>query len=179
MTDNGREAEQACLEAVRRLTDAERGPMELHGRRVALIAGELARRSGREIDRELLACAGLLHDMALYPGASRGGVYTADGAAFARELLGGKGFEGARLELLERAIDRHHDLRPQWTAGLEVELVRRADLVDVSAGLIRFGLPRAWLRTLGHELPRDGMYREIARMVRRQRARRVVRIFLR
>jgi len=31
--------------------------------------------------------------------------------------------------------------------GLEVELVRQSDLVDVTGGLVNFGLDRRWLRT--------------------------------
>jgi hypothetical protein len=44
---------------------------------------KLARRRGWVIDGEVLTVAALLHDVGLYPSVSRGGVYTADGAAAA------------------------------------------------------------------------------------------------
>jgi hypothetical protein len=49
--------------------------------------------------------------------------------------------------------------------GLEVELVRRSDLVDVTAGLVNFGLDRRWLRELFREVPRDGVWRLIGSAV--------------
>jgi len=49
-------------------------------------------------------------------------------------------------------------------------LIRRADLVDVSSGLVRFGLSREWLRDLFEAVSRDGTYRtigfEVARVLR-------------
>jgi len=45
--------------------------------------------------------------------------------------------------------------------GLEVELVRQSDLVDVTAGRVNFGLDRGWLRKLFREVPRAGLWRLI------------------
>jgi hypothetical protein len=80
-------------------------------------------------------------------------------------LLAAEAWPAARLERLGDAIERHHELRPQFARGAEVELMRRADLVDVSQGLIRFGLEREWLRNLSRQVPRKGMMREIGRLV--------------
>lgn len=66
------------------------------------------------------------------------------------------------------AIERHHEVRAQWDRGAEVELMRRADLVDVSAGVIGFGLPRSRYNELVSEIPREGMYRHIAGLVGHQ-----------
>ena len=43
-------------------------------------------------------------------------------------------------------------------------MLRRADLVDVSAGVVAYGLSRGWLRGLFRAVPRDGIYGEIARI---------------
>ena len=43
--------------------------------------------------------------------------------------------------------------------GLEVELVRQADLVDVTAGIVNFGLDRRWLGELFRDVSRDGFWR--------------------
>jgi hypothetical protein len=176
------DAEREALDAVREATDETNGPMERHGTRVFRIACELAERRGLEVDREVLLVAGFLHDLGLYDSVSRGGVYVKDGADFATELLDRHGWPPKRIQLCADAIERHHELRSQWRAGNEVELMRRADLVDVSSGLVAFGLPRAWLRGLFAEIPREGTYREVARMVGhalRERPLTMTRIFLR
>ncbi len=176
------EAERDALAAVRTATGEETGPMERHGLRVFLIASKLAERRGETVDREVLLVAGFLHDLGLYDSVSRGGVYVSDGAQFARELVVPHGWSGERATLCANAIERHHDLRAQWSAGAEVELTRRADLVDVSGGVVRFGLPRGWLHDLFAAVSRDGTYAEIARLVGhalRERPLTMPRIFIR
>jgi len=55
--------------------------------------------------------------------------------------------------------EQHHAPRSRMAMGLEVELVRQADLVDVTAGIVNFGLDRRWLRALFRDVPRDGFWR--------------------
>jgi HD superfamily phosphodiesterase len=90
------------------------GPMERHCLRCRHIAVEIATRRGWTIDAELLTVAAILHHIALYPGISRGGVYTDDGAQLAREMLAAHCWAPQRIELCARTIDRHHELRPQF-----------------------------------------------------------------
>jgi hypothetical protein len=160
-------AAQDALARLRRATGSANGPMERHCLRVRHIAAELGRRRGWELDGELVTVAAILHDIGIYPAASRGGVYTADGAALAREMLAVHGWSAERTELCAEAIDRHHDLRSQRERGGEVEAIRLADLVDVSGGLLRFGLDRRWLKALSHDVPRRGLAGELARVVGR------------
>jgi hypothetical protein len=159
------EASRACLEQLRELAEAPDSAMERHCLRVYEIAAELGRRRGISIDHELLACAAWLHDAGLYPAVATRESYVRDGRRLAERLLSPFEWAPERLTRLGDAIERHHELRPQWTRGAEVELVRRADLVDVSQGLVRLGLDRAWLRDLSRRIPRDGMVREIGRLV--------------
>lgn len=42
--------------------------------------------------------------------------------------------------------------------------MRRADLLEVTAGLVAFGLPRGWIRGLFRVLSRDGFWRELRRL---------------
>jgi hypothetical protein len=63
------------------------------------------------------------------------------------------------------ACEQHHAPRSRMALGLEVELVRRSDLVDVSEGLVSFGLDRRWLRDLFREVPRAGLWRLIGSAV--------------
>ena len=179
---SGTEAAGACLAKLRELAGASDTAMERHCLRVYEIAAELGRRRGLELDLELLACAAWLHDAGLYPAAATHDAYVRDGRRLAEQLLGVEGWPPARLERVGDAIERHHELRPQFARGAEVELMRRADLVDVSQGLISFGLERAWLRELSRRVPRRGMMREIGGLLviaARERPRSLPAIFVR
>jgi predicted hydrolase (HD superfamily) len=158
-------SESAALEKLRDVTGESGGPMERHGLRVFLIADRLGTARNADIDREVLLIAGLLHDIGLYDAVSHGGVYVREGAEFTAELLRTQGWDEERIRLTFDAIERHHEVRSQWERGAEVELIRRADLVDLSSGLVRFGLSREWLRDLFKSVPRDGTYGTIGRKV--------------
>jgi predicted hydrolase (HD superfamily) len=175
-------AERDALARLRQATGSANGPMERHCLRCRLIAGELGSARQWDLDQELLTVAAILHDVGLYPAASRNGVYTSDGAALAREMLAEHGWSAERIERCADAIDRHHDLRRQVERGVEVEALRLADLIDVSGGLFRFGLGREWLRRLRREVPPDGLWQELRRELTRavrERPTTLPRIFLR
>jgi HD superfamily phosphodiesterase len=177
-TDAARDA----LARLRAATRREGGPMERHCVRCRHIAAEIAKRRGWTVDEELLTVAAILHDIGLYPLASRGGVYTADGAWLARELLAAHGWDLERIERCANAIDCHHDLRSQLSRGSEAEALRLADRIELSAGLLRAGLDQRWLHDLRTEFPSRGLAQELAREVGRalrERPLTMARIFLR
>jgi len=136
--------------------------MENHCARAFVIAEELGRRGGLHVDRELLLCAAWLHDAGLYPGAATSDTYVADGRHLAERILD---WPPERMTRLGDAIEYHHEVRSQWDRGPEVELMRRADLVEVSQTLVTFGLPRGWLRGLRRSIPPAGMVPEITRLL--------------
>jgi hypothetical protein len=156
-------AARDALGKLRSATAQVEGPMERHCLRVRHIAAELAGRRGWAIDGEILTVAAVLHDIGLYPSASRGGVYTEDGAELAREMLPTHGWSPERVNVCAVAIGHHHELRGQLASGNEVEAVRLADLVDLGGGLLTFGLDRDWLRALNRAIPRRGLIGELAR----------------
>lgn len=162
------DSEVTALEKLRQITSETGGPMERHGLRVFLIADRLATARGVEVDREVLLIAGLLHDVGLYDQASHGGVYVREGAEFTAELLRAQGWDEQRIRVCFDAIERHHEVRSQWDRGPEVEVIRRADLIDLTSGLVRFDLSREWLRDLFRSVPRDGTYGTIGREVAKQ-----------
>jgi HD superfamily phosphodiesterase len=162
------DSERAALQRLREITGQTGGPMERHGLRVFLIADRLATARQADVDREVLLIAGLLHDIGLYDEASHGGVYVTEGAEFTADLLRQRGWGEARILLCFDAIERHHETRSQWDRGTEVELIRRADLVDLATALVTFGLPRDWLRDLFRSVPRDGTYATIGWEVAKQ-----------
>jgi HEPN domain-containing protein len=161
------DAERAALAGLRAATRTHGGPMEHHSLRVFFIAERLGADSALRVDREVLMCACLLHDVGLYPAAASGDAYVRDSRRYAERVL--KPFEWApeRLWACLEAVEHHHRVAAQWQRGNEVELVRRADLVDGSAGLRAYGLRRCWLRGLFAAVPRNGLYRELARQGQR------------
>jgi hypothetical protein len=136
-------------------------PLERHCLRQFAIAERLA--GDRAFDRELLLCACWLHDLGLFT-LSRD-PYVTEGARLAARVLEPFGWPPERLQRCMDACEQHHAPRSRIALGLEVELVRQSDLVDVTAGLVTFGLDRRWLRELFREVPRDGLWRLIGSAV--------------
>ncbi len=156
-----------CLSALRHATGAERGPMELHSRRVLHIAEWLAAARGWNADREVLACAALLHDIGLYDEWWSGRAYVVDSRRAGEQILASR-WSSDRLDRCLAAIEFHHAVGEVHRHGEEAELIRSADLVDITAGLVRSGLPRARLRVLFGELPRTGFPAHMAGLIARR-----------
>jgi hypothetical protein len=174
-------AERASLDALRRATGTPDTPMERHCVRVFLMVERMAAEQIMSIDREVALCASFLFEIGVYPVAATGDVYTSDGRRYAKRLLEPFGWPQPRLDLCLDTIERHHQLRSQRRYGTEVELLRRADLVDAFPAVFRFGLSRAWLADLFRRIPRRGLYRTILSGVGgmvRERPATVPRIFL-
>src|SRR3954462_6266366 len=140
------EAESTALEALRTATGEVHGDMERHTVRQYLIAERIADMRGVAYDRELLLCASFLHDSGLYGPASTGDVYIKDSARYARRTLEPLGWPEHRLRVCLDACEQHHAFRTRWWLPNEVELVRRSDLVEVVPELVRWGIPRSWLK---------------------------------
>jgi hypothetical protein len=156
-------AAPAALGALRAAAGAN-GPMERHCLRHFAISERLA--GDRAFDRELLLCASWLHDAGLST-PSRD-PYVTEGARLAARVLTPFGWPPERLQRCMDACEQHHAPRSRMAMGLEVELVRRADLVDVTKGLVNFGLDRRWLGTLFRDVSRDGFWRLVGRSLRNE-----------
>jgi hypothetical protein len=80
---------------------------------------------------------------------------------------------GCQCQHLERetgvVIAEHHKIRPYRSefAG-NVEAFRRADLVDVSVGVVRFGLPGAFVRSVKATFPDAGFHWRLVTLAARQ-----------
>ncbi len=154
-------AAQACLETLRAVSGERDGAMERHCVRVFVIAERLA--GPQPIDREVLLCATWLHDAGLWcPGDDP---YVTEAARLAQRTLAPFDWPLARVQRCMDACEQHHAPTSRADLGLEVELMRRADLVDVSGGLVAHGLPRPWLRGLFRAAPRTGMATMLARAI--------------
>jgi hypothetical protein len=154
-------ADEEGLGALRAACGEAEGPIERHSLRVFRLAERLA--GGRPIDRELLLCACWLHDIGLYPSVATKAAYVSDGRRVGEELARRRGWDDARVTLLGDAIELHHEPRSQAHRGLEVELLRVADRIEVSQGLVLSGIPRAEFRALRREIPVRGFVGEVLR----------------
>lgn len=160
-------AEQAALIRLRELAGTTDGPMERHCVRCYTLAEEVARRKQLDIDREVLLVAAFFHDAALYlDGTQRHAAYVTDSRVFATEIGEAHGWDAERITRCADTIERHHEPTPQWSYGNEVEVLRRADLMELvppSAPLV--GLDFGFLRGLWRRVPRKGLYGHIAMLV--------------
>jgi hypothetical protein len=153
-------AARAALAALRAAAGSG-GPMERHCLRQFAIAERLA--GDRTFDRELLLCACWLHDAGAYT-RSRD-AYVTEAARLAARVLAPFDWSPERLQRCMDACEQHHAPRSRLAMGLEVELVRQSDLVDVTRGLVNFGVDRRWLRGLFRAVPRDGLWRLVGAVV--------------
>jgi HD domain len=156
------ELERRFLAELRTASGEVDGPMERHGVRCFLLIQLLARDRGVAIDRELALCASLIHDAGLYDSITEGGVYTDEGGAFAERLFAEAGETPARARLVADACAYHHALRDQSARGIEVELLRLADRIEVSGGLLRAGLSREQVHSVFDSVSRAGFYSGVA-----------------
>jgi hypothetical protein len=154
--------ERRFLEELRAASGEVDGAMERHGVRCFLLIELLAGERGVAIDRELALCASLIHDAGLYDSISDGGIYTDEGGAFAERLFSEAGEAPARARLVGDACTYHHALRDQSARGTEVELLRLADRVEVSGGLLRAGLSREQVHSIFDAVSRAGFYSGVA-----------------
>ena len=67
-------------------------------------------------------------------------------------------------EEVGRMIDEHHKIRAAGDRDSLVELFRRADLIDVSLGVKRFGLPRSFIRQVSSEYPNFGFHKALVKL---------------
>lgn len=108
-------------------------------------------------ERRKLAIALAFHDIGLW--SARTVDYLPPSEAEAIAWLDANGLSAWREDIV-LMIGLHHRLRP-WRdpATPLVEVLRRADLVDFSLGIVRAGVPRAFLRRLSATFPNAGFHR--------------------
>ncbi len=120
---------------------------------------------GRPIP-EPLVFAGIFHDLGIWT--DRTFDYLGPSRRLAATAMEGAGRPGLAAEV-EAVIEYHHKLTPYrgaFEAGVEV--FRRADLVDVSLGLVRFGLPGPFVSRVRREFPNAGFHRRLVELTFRQ-----------
>jgi hypothetical protein len=106
--------------------------------------------------QQKVAIAGSFHDI---------GIWTADtfdylppSIAAANGYLASEGLD-AWCEEIGQMIDQHHKLHSAaGNGGRLVEIFRKGDLVDLSLGLVKCGLPRETIRAVKTRFPNAGFH---------------------
>ncbi|MFA5122526.1 hypothetical protein [Zavarzinia sp.] len=131
-----------------------------HIRRVLNFTLALHPCSAEELER--LQVAGAFHDLGIWSDGTFD--YLPPSIARARDYLAGRGLEGWVPEV-SALIGEHHKIRAIADPALAlVEAFRKADLVDVSLGLVRFGLPREFVRAVKAQFPDAGFHGRLVQL---------------
>ena len=114
------------------------------------------------VELEKIALAAVFHDLGIWTNHTFD--YIAPSVALAREYLAARGMADWSPEI-EAMIEDHHKItssraNPQWL----VESFRRADWIDVTSGLRRFGLPRPFIASLAAMWPDAGFHRRLVEL---------------
>ncbi|MBN8885777.1 MAG: hypothetical protein J0I77_08665 [Rudaea sp.] len=113
-------------------------------------------------DRDKIAIAGAFHDIGIWSDHTVD--YLPPSVAQARAYLAGGPREAWSAEI-ERMIDLHHKLRRvRDDASPLVEAFRKADLVDFSLGVVRFGLPGSYIGELKAAFPNAGFHKRLVQL---------------
>ena len=114
------------------------------------------------IELETLAVAAVFHDLGIWTNKTFD--YIAPSVALAREHLSARGMAD-RIPEIEAIIADHHKVTPSRAHPQSLaESFRRADWIDVSRGLRRFGLPRTFIATVAAEWPSAGFHRRLVEL---------------
>lgn len=111
--------------------------------------------SPEEVDK--LAIAAAFHDLGIWSDHTLD--YLPPSVKQAQLWLKATGRE-AWIEEISQMIDLHHKIRPVHSSNSAlIELFRKADLVDFSLGVVKFGLPASFIKELKRQIPNAGFHR--------------------
>ena len=142
------------LEAHARALGPDRIAYRNHAYRVANLC--LALRAGDRALLDKIAVAAAFHDLGIWTAGTFD--YLEPSARLASEHLAGSEWAA---EITETILQHHKLTRYRDNDAWLVEAFRRADLIDVSRGLLRFGLSRGLLRDAYAQWPSAGFHRRL------------------
>jgi len=135
-----------------------------HVTRVLNFLFALAPQLGEAPEPVLIAAA--FHDLGIWTDGTFD--YLGPSRRLAREYLAARNLAHLAPEV-DAVIAHHHKVRPyRGPFALSVEAFRRADLVDVSLGLIRSGIDAPYIRAVRSALPNAGFHARLAALTARQ-----------
>ena len=131
-----------------------------HAYRVANLCA--AQSSGSPEEIEKIAIVSAFHDLGIWT--DRTFDYLSPSASLARGHLTESGHAGWIPEITAAILEHHKISRYRGNDGWVVEPFRRADWMDVSMGLISFGLSGGLFETVVATWPRAGFHKLLARL---------------
>ena len=135
-----------------------------HAYRVANLC--VALRPANDAGVEKFALAAAFHDLGIWT--ARTFDYLAPSTELACDHARCNG-HGDWQEDLAGMIHEHHKVRSYRGTGADVvEPFRRADWIDVSRGLLSFGLPRSLLREIFSKWPNAGFHKRLVQLTLRE-----------
>ena len=113
-------------------------------------------------EREEIIIAGCFHDLGIW---ANGTVdYLPPSIALAKEYLKQNSLEQWIPEI-GLMIDMHHKLRKhQDDRSPLVEVFRKGDLVDFSLGVVQWGLPKTYIKSVKDQFPNAGFHKRLAQL---------------
>jgi len=113
-------------------------------------------------DVEKTALAAVFHDLGIWT--NRTFDYIAPSVALARKHLSARGIADWIPEIEAMIVDHHKLTASRASPQRLVEAFRRADWIDVSRGLRRFGVPRTFIAAVSSTWPSAGFHRRLVEL---------------
>ena len=114
------------------------------------------------VELEKIAVAAVFHDLGIWTNKTFD--YIAPSVAIAREHLAARG-KADWIPEIEAMIEDHHKVTASGAnPELLVESFRRADWIDVTRGLRRFGLPGSFIAGVAATWPDAGFHRRLVQL---------------
>jgi hypothetical protein len=116
----------------------------------------------RHVELEKMAVAAVFHDLGICTKNTFD--YIAPSVALAREHLAARGLADWIPEIEAMVVDHHKVTPSRANSRSLVEPFRRADWIDVTRGLRRFGLPRTFIAAVAATWPNAGFHRRLVQL---------------
>jgi hypothetical protein len=114
------------------------------------------------VDLEKISVAAVFHDLGIWTNNTFD--YIAPSVAMARKHLAARGMAEWTPEIEAMIVDHHKVTPSRLNLQSLVESFRRADWIDVSRGLRRFGLPRTFIAAVATTWPSAGFHRRLVQL---------------
>ena len=111
---------------------------------------------------EKIAVAAVFHDLGIWTNHTFD--YIAPSVTIAREYLGARGMVDWIPEIEAMIVNHHKITASTANPPSLVESFRRADWIDVTRGLRRFGLPRPFVAAVAATWPSAGFHRRLVEL---------------
>ena len=122
----------------------------------------LALRACSDEERQQLIVAACFHDLGIWSDCTVD--YLPPSIARARAYLQEQALDRWLADVMPMIAFHHQVTAHHDDARPLIEIFRRADLVDVSLGLVRFGLPRSFVSRVRAQFPNAGFHQRLLRL---------------